>query len=478
MVEESKEMFRESALEQLSSPEQLDQLLRVTDRKSWLPLGTVGVAIVAVLIWSVFGQIPITVDGVGILIYPRRVVSFQSPAPGQIVSLDIQVGDSITKGRVIGRLNQPDISGALEQERVRLVEAELRDVQVGTVRKQRLELEQEALGRKRELLLARITSLQDMAEAQKVRQEGYLKQQAQNLAKLRTTSTALGETLEERYQSYQRLQADGLSSQDAVLSARQRFVDNRVQRADIELRAQEIELNRVKAEGTYRQQLEQISDLETQLQELNITAIQLQQQRIETKSEHEHNIQEIKRRIERYERELEGKGTIVSEYSGRILEIAVRSGQIVSAGQLLGVIEAEDLDSELIAAAYLPVSTGKKITQGMDVRVSPSTVERERYGSIVGTAVSISPFPVTREAVTTVVGNQDVANQLTEGGARIQVFSDLSVQPDTETGYQWTSGGGPPGTITAGTTIKVRATVEYRRPITFVIPILRSWSGI
>ena len=32
--------------------------------------------------------------------------------------------------------------------------------------------------------------------------------------------------------------------------------------------------------------------------------------------------------------------------------------------------------------------------------------------------------------------------------------------------------------LTAGTTALARATVEHRRPITFVIPILRKWTGV
>ena len=84
--DDQRKIFRQQALEQLSSPEQLDQLLQVTSRKSWIAIGTLAAGVLAALVWSVLGQIPITVDGTGILVHPRRVVSLQSPASRRIVS--------------------------------------------------------------------------------------------------------------------------------------------------------------------------------------------------------------------------------------------------------------------------------------------------------------------------------------------------------------------------------------------------------
>ncbi len=187
--------------------------------------------------------------------------------------------------------------------------------------------------------------------------------------------------------------------------------------------------------------------------------------------------QEDQRTIARYEEDLRTKSHIVSEYTGRILEITASVGQIVNGGQRMGSLETEDPNGKLLAVGYFQVSDGKKIEPGMDVRISPATVERERYGSILGKIVSVSPFPVTTEAITNVVGNGEVAQVLSSGGTKIEVFAELSADSSSLTGYRWTSGRGPDVKITAGTTGGLRATVEYRRPITFIIPILRRWSG-
>ena len=53
------EMFRKSALARLASPEQLDQLMEVTDTKAWWTLAALGALVIAALAWSVIGRIMI-----------------------------------------------------------------------------------------------------------------------------------------------------------------------------------------------------------------------------------------------------------------------------------------------------------------------------------------------------------------------------------------------------------------------------------
>ncbi len=144
------------------------------------------------------------------------------------------------------------------------------------------------------------------------------------------------------------------------------------------------ELQQLKADESYQQQMDLVANLQTQLRELEIKAKQIDQQQMETTSDTELQIQEIERTIARYEEDLRTKSQIVSEYTGRILEVTASVGQIVSAGQRLGAIETEDPNGKLLAVAYFQVSDGKKIEPGMDVRITPTTVERERYGSIIG----------------------------------------------------------------------------------------------
>jgi hypothetical protein len=63
-------IFRKESLERLSSPEQLDQLMQVVTPRSWIPLATLGSLIGLVALWAIFGRIPITVIGRGVIVRP------------------------------------------------------------------------------------------------------------------------------------------------------------------------------------------------------------------------------------------------------------------------------------------------------------------------------------------------------------------------------------------------------------------------
>ena len=64
----SKRLFREAALERLSSPEQLDQQLQVTSPKGWIALVAMWVLLAAVIAWSVLGRVYTKEEGQGILV--------------------------------------------------------------------------------------------------------------------------------------------------------------------------------------------------------------------------------------------------------------------------------------------------------------------------------------------------------------------------------------------------------------------------
>ena len=81
-------IFRQAALDRLSSPEQLDQLVVVADPVGWLAAGTVTALLAAILVWGIWGKIPDQVNGKGILVSSEgRVLDAMSPAAGTIAGL-------------------------------------------------------------------------------------------------------------------------------------------------------------------------------------------------------------------------------------------------------------------------------------------------------------------------------------------------------------------------------------------------------
>jgi hypothetical protein len=79
MAEQESSLFRKEALERISSPEQLDQLMQVVTLKDWLPLASIGFLVALALLWSIVGRIPIFIESKGLLVgdtaNPNQLIS-------------------------------------------------------------------------------------------------------------------------------------------------------------------------------------------------------------------------------------------------------------------------------------------------------------------------------------------------------------------------------------------------------------------
>lgn len=59
---EKKQLFRQSSLDRITSPDQLNDYIRVANPSVWLTLAAVVVLLAALLVWSVMGTLPTTID--------------------------------------------------------------------------------------------------------------------------------------------------------------------------------------------------------------------------------------------------------------------------------------------------------------------------------------------------------------------------------------------------------------------------------
>ena len=90
MPEPKDSLFRQESLEKLSSPERLDELMEVVNPRAWLSLTTIGALIVATLIWSILGNIPINITVTGLVIQPRRLGTQQYSTQSQVLAISIK----------------------------------------------------------------------------------------------------------------------------------------------------------------------------------------------------------------------------------------------------------------------------------------------------------------------------------------------------------------------------------------------------
>ena len=102
----ARNMFRQQALERLSSPEQLDKTLKVTSPGSWLVLSALGLVVAGVIVWGFVGSVPETTMAQGVVIHQGGVGPIVATQAGIVEKRLVQPGAVIKQGQPIFQLKQ------------------------------------------------------------------------------------------------------------------------------------------------------------------------------------------------------------------------------------------------------------------------------------------------------------------------------------------------------------------------------------
>ena len=409
--------FRQAALDRLSSPEQLDQLLEVTRPRAWVALLGLWMLIGVALAWSIFGRLPVTITGTGILLSSAGLRDVEAQGSGIVQSLTVREGDLVEKGALIAQISQPkleqDVAQAADRRRMLLDEKQSRQRYLNTntaLETERLVAERGDLDRR--LLAARERSTyleRRLASEREARTLGLLTEAdvqatVQTLESLRADVAGL--TQEQQNNALKRLVMDNNSTE--TIGA----VEDRIRDADRDMAARQLALTQA--------------------------------------------------------------SRVISPYRGYVREIRSNVGQLATAGQALLSIELAGVP---VQAVVFVSTEGKSIERGMDARISPVTVRQEEFGYMLGKVTSVSTQPVTIAGMTRTLGNDILVQQIAAQGAPFLV--EISLVPDTSTvsGFKWSSRQGPPQQVGSGTSITVSVVVSRRRPISLLLPLLRSAFG-
>jgi HlyD family secretion protein len=384
----------------------------------------------------------------------------------------------VRKGDLLATLDLPLLDERLRQELIKLEQFSSRSDQMTELERSLAESERQYIQGQRDLIDSRIAEIEESAQRFKRMADALIEKQRASVVAGKEAAEELGRTLEERWDARAALAAEGLLAESQALEMRTRVIENRLKMAELEAKDHELDLRENNARESYDKQLDLIRDLRIDLHAFELREMLISGRLSADELTNTSERQAIERTIEELTAQLENESRITSEHDGVVLEIVAALGQQVAIGERLGKIEIEDESAELMALAYFSVKDGKRIEDGFKIRVAPSTVERERFGSIVGSVVSVSDYPVTIDAATNQIGDRYVARTLLGDESRIEVLAHLDVD-DTFTKYKWTSGTGPESTpITAGTTAHVRVTIEEIAPYELILPFLRSVSGV
>ncbi|MCF4967005.1 NHLP bacteriocin system secretion protein [Nostoc sp. CMAA1605] len=472
-------IFRKESLERLSSPERLDQLMQIVNPLDWLPLATLGAFIVLGLVWSIFGRIPITVSGKGILIKPNQVVTFESPISGQLKSLNVKTGQCIEKGHIIATIDPTDLKQQLQLQRSKLAQLQTQERDSILLQRQRTAKEKEAIASARVSYIQRLRDTQTLTPAFYEKGLNAIRQQRISLQQRLKDATELVPVLQDRFQKRQQLLDAGAIAKDTVLQAEQEYKQGLQTVYDIQAQLKQLDVQETEAQQRYLGNLSSVGELQAQLKDLETRSKRIDQENAENINTKVNQVQDTNRAIAQLEKQILDNSQIISLSSGCVLEISAFVGQVASPGTPLVSVNTSDQNTPLIAISYFNVKDGKLIQPGMTLQITPDSVKRERFGGIVAQVTSVSALPVTKEGANSLIGNPDlVAKILPTGGGDMEVRAEMVIDPSTFSGYRWSSSQGPKLDISAGTTTTVRVKVAEQAPITFVLPILREFTGI
>jgi HlyD family secretion protein len=414
------EMFRKAALENLSTPDQLDSGMQITRPRAWIALSAILLLLLASVLWSIVGTLPASVEGQGIIIREGGTFNVVSFGTGVVIEMtDLKIGDPVRRGQLLGRLAQPELQQQIEAQRIALQQlmdenkdttgrmAALRPVQENSLR-----LQQAVLQRS-------IAAKQDQLRSLRVILEGQ-----------------------------QELLRDGLIT-------RQRYEQSRQQALGAE---SDIDNARTLLQKLSVEQIESAALRENRLREIGSRVLQARNRLGDLQLQHDLASQ------------------LISPHEGIVVEVMAMKGDAIRNGQSILSIEVDE--GVLEAVVYLPPNSNAKLLKpGMPAQISPVTAKKERFGYLVGTVHAVAQYPATEAGMLSLFNNVALVRELTRNGPPIAVEVVLSKDAATRSGYAWSSRTGANVELSSGTLASGSFVVESKRPITLLIPLLRELTG-
>jgi NHLM bacteriocin system secretion protein len=169
---------------------------------------------------------------------------------------------------------------------------------------------------------------------------------------------------------------------------------------------------------------------------------------------------------------------IKSAFDGIVTEVKVNVGDVVSVGATsICSIRQDQRREDVMAVMYVPAGSGKKIEPGMTAQLVPSGAKPEEDGYLTGVVRSVSLYPVSSDSIMKTIGNHDVSAWITRqlDGPVMEVRVDLVKDPDSPSGYLWSSKVGNHKPVTVGTICSGSIITDREPPLSRAFKKLSQW---
>jgi HlyD family secretion protein len=412
-------IFRKTSLERLSSPEQLDTIMRVTGAKRWLALGGMFLVLGVAVIWGYAGTIDTKVSGSGVIVRAGTVLNVVASGSGLVTSINANLGDRVKADQVVAKVSDEEILEKIRLARSALEEAKAERERNLLLRQQGAQLQVEALAR-------------DQANAQREIQE-------------------LGEQVK--------------------ISTEQIAVDNQLLTKGLITRQQTL------------QDQQKLVEINGQIESLRAKIKRIEADQYTARTDPQRFDEEMKSRIGGLERNLAGledqmanQSSVESPYDGQVIEMKAVPGSLVAAGSPILSIQPQGNTLEVLV--YLPSLQAKAVQPGMAAEISPSTVKREEFGFIRGKVVYAGEFPASSDALMRNFQNEILVRSIMADGPVTELRVTLERDPASMSGFKWSSSRGPEITISSGTLCTVQVITRQQPPVSLLFPFFKGKLGL
>ena len=401
------------------APSPFDRPVRIVKPVSWLQAAAVAIALVGGVAWAALLEVPVVVQGKGLLLSVHGIAEITMPSRGTLTRLPIHEGADVKAGDLVALVAQPEARMQLTTKRALLHEAQER--------------------------LARHLDLNKRTNDAQSASDAVRTHEAETRIALLTGEFTV---LQDRDNSLRDLAAKRIVAREQVLANQAKLHEVEISigaaRSEIAAITSQAELARLQQERDLSGVRDQISQLTTETAELR--------KLLTTQTE------------------------VHSPYAGRIVETKAVAGNFLDAGApLMTVLRDDDGDpttGALRAIAYVSPADGKKIKPGAKVLVAPSSVERSEFGMIHGTVLSAAETAATTAGMMNVLKNDQMVKTLSANGAPFMIVIALDTDRATRSGYSWSSSKGPDLRLSGGTIADAEIVAQQRRLLGVVFPPL------
>jgi HlyD family secretion protein len=426
-----------------NSFDQLDRLVRVTTIQGWVYLATLFAVCTGAVAFSVLYEVPTKVNGEGILLIDRDALSrVRARAEGRLISLRVKLGDLVTPGITIGEISQNELEDAIHEGELKLKDAEHEDLEFTRHEQSEHDTQTKAIDRLRRAIdESQTTALVKLEIAE---------------------SIAVGDD---------RLRARKYLGNVELLESREKLYTIKDDLNKGKSRRAELDLDLIKGENA----------------------------RGHAQLERRVKIQQLKTRLELDRAKLVRTSQVVSQVSGKVVQVLVAGGDLVHEGAPIVLLDcpksekASDDDAGLYESIiFVPAGEGKKIDLGDPVQVSPATIKREEYGYIKGRVVGLWEMPATKMAMEAALEHPDLADTFVkryapQGLLRVHVKLDERRElgspgvsgSDSSAGnrFRWSSPSGATQPLKTGTMCQAAIVVDKRKLVQLILPWTRKALG-